>query len=88
MKNLGIIGILAYPKSQSAKEGTVASLSLLEGNGLRSAYIMWGNHQGKGWLKLKFRSFTVSEFFCEMKKNYVLNNTFKDILLSFIFCLQ
>jgi hypothetical protein len=44
-KNVGIIGILAYPKlSQSAKEGTVASPFLLEGNGLRTAYIMWGNH--------------------------------------------
>ena len=30
--------------SQSAKEGTVASPSLLEGNGLRTAQIMWGNH--------------------------------------------
>ena len=26
------------------KEGTVAFPSLLEGNGLRTAYIMWGNH--------------------------------------------
>ena len=43
-KNVGIIGILAYPKSQSAKEGTVESSSLLEGNGLRTAHIMWGNH--------------------------------------------
>ena len=43
-KNVGIIGILPYPKSQSAKEGTVAPPSLLEGNGLRTAHIMWGNH--------------------------------------------
>ena len=34
-KNVGIIGMLAYPKiKSSAKEGTVASPSLLEGNGL------------------------------------------------------
>jgi hypothetical protein len=44
-KNVGIIGILAYQKlSQSAKEATVASPSLLERNGLRTASIMWGNH--------------------------------------------
>ena len=30
--------------SQSTKEGTVTSPSLVEGNGLRTAYIMWGNH--------------------------------------------
>ena len=33
-KNVGII----------AKEGTVAPPSLLEGNKLRTAHIMWGNH--------------------------------------------
>jgi hypothetical protein len=44
-KNVGIIGILPYPKIRSsAKEGTVASPSLLEGNGLRTVHIMWGNH--------------------------------------------
>ena len=44
-KNVGIIGILAYPKlKSSAKEKTVTSPSLLEGNGLRTAHIMWGNH--------------------------------------------
>ena len=44
-KNVGIIGILPYPKiKSSAKEGTVASFSLLEENGLRTAHIMWGNH--------------------------------------------
>ena len=44
-KNVGIIEILAYPKIKSKrKEETVASPSLLEGNGLRTAYIMWGNH--------------------------------------------
>ena len=43
-KNVGIIGILPYTKSQSAKEGTVTSPSLLEGNGLITAHIMWGNH--------------------------------------------
>ena len=44
-KNVGIIGILQYQKlSQSAEEGTVESPSLLEGNGLRTADIMWGNH--------------------------------------------
>ena len=43
-KNVGIIGILPYLKSQSANEGTVESPSLLEGNGLRTAHIMWGNH--------------------------------------------
>ena len=38
-KNVGIIGILAYPKIKSKdKMGT-----LLEGNGLRTAHIMWGN---------------------------------------------
>jgi hypothetical protein len=41
-KNVGIIGILAYPKIKS--KSTVESPSLLEGNGLRTAYIMWGNH--------------------------------------------
>ena len=41
--------------SQSAKERTVVSPSLLEGNGLRTAHIMWGNHQGKGWLKKRKR---------------------------------
>ena len=41
-KNVGIIGIQKL--SQSAKEGTVASPSLLEGNGLRTAHIMSGNH--------------------------------------------
>ena len=30
--------------NQSAKEGTVESPSLLEGNGLKTAHIMWGNH--------------------------------------------
>ena len=38
-KNVGIIGILPYPKIKSS-----ASPSLLEGNGLRTAHIMWGNH--------------------------------------------
>ena len=74
-KNVGIIGILAYPKIKSeSKRGNRRAPSLLEGNGLRTAYIMWGNHEGKGWLKLKFRSFRVwqfgsfrvSEFFCEL----------------------
>ena len=40
-KNVGIIEIKL---SQSAKEGTVVSPSFLEGNGLRTAHIMWGNH--------------------------------------------
>ena len=40
-KNVWIIGILAYPKR---KYGTVAPPSLLEGNRLRTAHIMWGNH--------------------------------------------
>ena len=53
-KNVGIIGILPYPKfSQSAKEVTVASPSLLEGNGLRTTLIMWGNHLGKGRVNAK-----------------------------------
>ena len=52
-KNVGFIGILPYPKSQSAKEGTVKSPSHLEGNGLRTAHIMWGNHSGKGWVNAK-----------------------------------
>ena len=44
-KNVGILGILPYPKiKSSAKEGTVASPSLLEGNVLRTAHRMWGNH--------------------------------------------
>ena len=43
-KNVRIIGILAYPKIKSTKEGTVTFPSILEGNGLRTAYIMWGNH--------------------------------------------
>jgi hypothetical protein len=30
--------------SQSANEGTVMSPFLLEGNVLRTAHIMWGNH--------------------------------------------
>ena len=44
--NVGIIGILPYPKikSKRKKEGTVVPPSLLEGNGLRTAHIMWGNH--------------------------------------------
>ena len=33
-KNVGIIEILPYPKIKSN----------LEGNGLRTAHIMWGNH--------------------------------------------
>ena len=45
-KNVGIIGILPYPK-----EGTVAPPSLLEGNALRTAHIMWG--KGKGWVNAK-----------------------------------
>ena len=37
-KNVGIIGILAYPKIKSKrKRANVASPSLLEGNGLRTA---------------------------------------------------
>ena len=44
-KNVGIMGILPYPKIKSKrKRGFVASPSLLEGNGLRTAHIMWGNH--------------------------------------------
>ena len=45
MKLLERIGqILELQTSQSAKEGTVASPSILEGNGLWTAHIMWGNH--------------------------------------------
>jgi hypothetical protein len=45
-KNVGIIGILAYPKIKSKlKRGNrVASPSLLEGNRLRTAHIMWGKY--------------------------------------------
>jgi len=43
-KNVGIIGILAYPKSQSAKERTVTSPSLLEGNCLHNV----GKSLGEG----------------------------------------
>ena len=40
-KNVLIIGILAYPKIKSKP---VAPPSLFEGNGLRTAHIMWGNN--------------------------------------------
>ena len=44
-KKVGIKGILPIQKlSQSAEEGTVGPPSLLEGNGLRTAHIMLGNH--------------------------------------------
>ena len=40
-KNQGIIGILPYPKAQKREPSRPL---LLEGNGLRTALIMWGNH--------------------------------------------
>ena len=44
-KNVGIIGILMYLKIKSKrKRGNRWAPYLLEGNGLRTAYIMWGNH--------------------------------------------
>ena len=45
-KNVGIIGILAYPKIKCKRKrgNRQVTSSLLEGNGLRTAYIMWGNH--------------------------------------------
>ena len=44
-KNVGIIGILTYPKIRlKRKRENRGAPSLLEGNGLRTAHIMWGNH--------------------------------------------
>ena len=44
-KNVGIIGILPYPKIKSKrKRGNRCAPSLLEGNGLRTALIIRGNH--------------------------------------------
>ena len=43
-KNVGIIGILPYPKIKSKRKRENRSVPLLEGNGLRNAHIMWGNY--------------------------------------------
>ena len=77
-KNVGIIGILPYPKIKSKrKRGNRRAPLPLKGNRMRTAYIMWGNHQGKGWLKLKFRSLAVwqfQSFFVSCRRTYVLKN--------------
>jgi hypothetical protein len=53
-KNVGIIGILAYPKIKSKRKRGTRHVPLpFRGNGLKTAYIMGGNHEGKGWL-MKF----------------------------------
>ena len=44
-KNVGIIGILPYLKIKSKRKRGNRRVPLpLEGNGLRTAHIMWGNH--------------------------------------------
>ena len=44
-KNVGIIGILPYPKIKSKQKRENRRVPLpLKGNGLRTAHIMWGNH--------------------------------------------
>ena len=48
-KNVGIIGILPYPKIKSKRKRGNRRVPEL----MRTAHIMRGNHWGKGWVNSK-----------------------------------
>jgi hypothetical protein len=80
-KNVGIIGILAYPKIKSKRTRGNRRVPLpFRGKRAENCSYNVGKSLGEGLAEAKipefqsftvsqFPSFTVSEFFCEMKKN-------------------
>ena len=80
-KNLGITGILTYPKIKSKRTRGNSRVPLpFRGKRAENCSYNMGKSLGEGLAEAKipefhsftvseFQSFTVSEFFCEMKKN-------------------
>ena len=72
-KNVGIIGILTYPKIKSKRTRGNRRVPLpFRGKRAENCSYNVGKSLGEGLAEAKipeFHSFRVSEFFCEMKKN-------------------